>query len=67
MKAIPPKTLIHQGAGIHCGQDVYDTFPLGFDGTGATSGIVCADEPLNMLEEMMTAMANAREDRLSTF
>lgn len=63
VKAISPETLIHQGAGIHCGQDVYDTIMLGADATGATSGIVCAEDPLAMLEEMMTAMAKAREDR----
>lgn len=63
VKAISPKTLVHQGAGIHCGQDVYETIMLGADGTGATSGIVCADDPCAMLEEMMAALARARDDR----
>ena len=34
----------------------------GADGTGATSGIVCADDPLAMIDEMMAAMARARDD-----
>ena len=62
VKAISPETLIHQGAGIHCGEDVYHTVMMGADGTGATSGIVCADDPCAMLEEMMRAMAQARDD-----
>ena len=62
VKAISPETLIHQGAGIHCGEDVYHTVMMGAEGTGATSGIVCADDPCAMLEEMMRAMARARDD-----
>lgn len=62
IKSISPNTLVHQGAGIHSGQDVYNTILLGADGTGATSGIVCADDPLAMLEEMMRSMAKARDD-----
>lgn len=62
VKAISPETIVFQGAGIHCGQDVYDTVMRGADGTGATSGIVCADDPLAMIDEMMAAMARARDD-----
>ena len=62
VKAISPKTLVHQGAGIHSGKDVYETLMRGADGTGATSGIVCADDPVAMLHEMMAACAQARDD-----
>lgn len=62
VKAIDPNILIHQGAGIHCGDDVYETVMRGADGTGATSGIVCAPDPLAMIDEMMAAMARARDD-----
>ncbi len=41
------------GAGISCGQDVYDVVAAGAQGTGSTSGIVKARDPFAMLEEMI--------------
>lgn len=62
VRSISPQTKILQGAGIHCGQDVYDTILRGADGTGATSGIVCAKDPYATLEEMFVSLDKARSD-----
>jgi triosephosphate isomerase len=56
---INPKIRVLHGAGISCGQDVYDVIAGGAQGTGSTSGIVLAKDPLAMLEEMISAVRAA--------
>jgi triosephosphate isomerase len=56
---INPKILVLHGAGISCGQDVYDVIAGGAQGTGSTSGIVLAKDPFAMLEEMISAVRAA--------
>lgn len=63
VKGVSPNTLVLQAAGISSGKNVYDAIMTGADGTGGTSGIVCATDPLKALEEMMEAMDKARTDR----
>ena len=62
VKAVSPDTLVLQAAGISSGQNVYDAIRYGADGTGGTSGIVAAPDPMSMLEEMFAALDQARTD-----
>ena len=62
VKKISPETLVMQCAGIHSGQNVYDAIKYGADGSGGTSGIVAAPDPLGMLDEMYEALVQARTD-----
>ena len=59
IKAISPKTLVMQAAGISSAQDVYDVIQLGADGTGCTSGITNAADPKKMLRDMVDAAVQA--------
>jgi len=56
---INPRIRILHGAGISCGQDVYDVIAGGAQGTGSTSGIILAKDPFAMLEEMIRAVRAA--------
>ena len=62
VKEISPETQVLQAAGIHSGKNVYDAIMAGADATGGTSGIVCAEDPFAILDEMFEALARARED-----
>jgi len=50
---IDPEIRVLHGAGISCGQDVYDIVAAGAQGAGSTSGIIKAKDPFAMLEEMV--------------
>jgi triosephosphate isomerase len=56
---INPKILVLHGAGISCGQDVYDVVAGGAQGTGSTSGLILAKDPFAMLEEMISSVRAA--------
>ena len=62
VKSVSPNTQTLQAAGISSGADVYKAIASGADGTGCTSGIVCAPDPKAMLTEMIEALVQARED-----
>jgi triosephosphate isomerase len=53
---INPAIRVLHGAGISCGQDVYDIIAAGAQGTGSTSGIITAQDPFAMLEEMIRSV-----------
>jgi triosephosphate isomerase (TIM) len=59
---INPQILVLHGAGIKCGQDVYNIIAAGAQATGSTSGIILANDPLEMVEEMIKAVRNAWDD-----
>ncbi len=59
IKNLNSKILVMQAAGISTPEDVYRTIKLGADGTGCTSGIVKADSPIQMLEDMVTSVSKA--------
>lgn len=63
IKAINSNISVIHGAGISCGQDVYDIIIQGADGTGSTSGVIKAANPFAMLEEMISAVREAYEKR----
>jgi len=62
---INPDILILHGAGISKGSDVYNIISLGSQGAGSTSGIILADDPYAMMEEMIHAARNAWDKRHS--
>lgn len=51
--------LMMQAAGISSEEDVYETLLLGADGTGCTSGVIKADNPQEMLKQMIKAANDA--------
>lgn len=61
VKAVNSNILMMQAAGISTAEDVYRTISLGAEGTGCTSGIVNAKDPLQMLEDMIKALVEAKE------
>ncbi len=62
VKTISPNTQTLQAAGISNGDDVYKAIESGADGTGGTSGIVCAKDPYQTLRDMIAALDKARTD-----
>ncbi len=56
---INPEIRVLHGAGISCGQDVYDVISAGAQGTGSTSGIIKAPDPFAMLEDMIRSVRTA--------
>ena len=62
VEAINPDIMGLQGAGISNGQDVYNTIKLGAQATGSTSGIIKAEDPEAMVEEMISALRRAWDE-----
>ncbi|MGB4984879.1 MAG: triose-phosphate isomerase [Erysipelotrichaceae bacterium] len=62
VKSVSPTTLTLQAAGISTGDDVYKAIMSGADGTGGTSGIVCAKDPAATLQSMIEALVKARDE-----
>jgi triosephosphate isomerase (TIM) len=56
---INPEIRVLHGAGISRGSDVYDVMAAGAQGTGSTSGIIMAEDPFAMLEEMIRSAREA--------
>ena len=59
IRAIDPEIRVLHGAGISCGQDVYDIISAGAQAAGSSSGIVKAVDPFAMIEEMISAVRTA--------
>jgi triosephosphate isomerase len=59
VRGINPEILVLHGAGINSGQDVYEIIALGAQATGSTSGIIKAEDPFAMLEEMIRSVRKA--------
>ena len=62
IKAIDPSILVEQAAGITNGQQVYDFIMAGSEAAGAASGIMNAEDPLAMIDEMIAATRRAADD-----
>jgi triosephosphate isomerase len=56
---INPGIRVLHGAGITCGRDVYNIIAAGSQAAGSTSGILKAEDPFAMLEEMIRAVRTA--------
>ena len=63
VREINPDIMVLQGAGISNGNDVYNTIKLGAQATGSTSGIIKAEDPAAMVEEMISALRRAWDER----
>ncbi len=62
IKDIYPDILVEQAAGITNGQQVYDFIMAGSEAAGAASGIMNAEDPLAMIDEMIAATRRAADD-----
>ena len=62
VRAINPDIMVLQGAGISNGRDVYNTIMQGAMATGTTSGIMKADNPAAMVEEMIYSLRKAWDE-----
>ena len=63
VKSVNPNILVLQGAGISNGEDVYKVIFAGADATGSSSGVVKAQDRRAMVEEMISAVRQAWDDR----
>lgn len=64
IKSINPNTLVMQGAGISMPEHVYNVISIGADGTGCTSGILKANNPKLMFEDMVEALVVAKNEAI---
>ena len=62
IKAIDPEIMVEQAAGITNGQQVYDFIMAGSEAAGAASGIMNANDPFAMIDEMIAATRRAADD-----
>jgi triosephosphate isomerase len=60
--AIDPGIRVLHGAGISNGQDVYNIISAGAQASGSTSGIIKAEDPFTMLEEMIRSVRTAWDE-----
>lgn len=57
VKRVDPSVLVMCSAGIHSAEDVAEMMRLGVDGTGSTSGILKASDPVAQMTAMVEAIA----------
>jgi triosephosphate isomerase len=59
VKAVDPAILVMSGAGVNGPEDVDRMMRLGLDGTGSSSGILRATDPVVAMRQMLEATARA--------
>lgn len=57
-----PNILVNIASGISSAEDCYHVIRLGADGTGATSGILTAKNPVQQVKEMVHAVKKANRE-----
>lgn len=62
VKSVSPKTFVLQAAGISTVEDVRQALESGADGTGGTSGIVCAKDTLQTLRDLVREVVKIRTE-----
>ena len=65
VKDVNPEILVLTAAGISNGQDVYNTIIAGADATGSSSGVAKAADRAAMVDEMISAVRRAYDERQS--
>ena len=65
VKDVAPETLVLTAAGIAGGADVYNTIKAGADATGSSSGIAKAADRPAMIDEMLSALRKAWDERMA--
>jgi len=63
VKAIDREIIIFNSAGIKTADDVKSVIRLGAEATGSTSGILKAEDPFRIMEEMISALKQAWEEK----
>ena len=63
VKDVNPDILVLTAAGISNGQDVYNTIISGADATGSSSGVAKAQDRATMVDEMISAVRRAYDER----
>lgn len=63
VKDVNPEILVLTAAGIANGQDVYNTIIAGADATGSSSGVAKAKDRSAMVDEMISAVRRAYDER----
>ncbi|MDR2976405.1 MAG: triose-phosphate isomerase [Streptococcaceae bacterium] len=61
IRAMDSEVYILQAAGISSGADIEKALESGADASGGTSGIVAADNPIAVVEEMLQVLASWKE------
>ena len=59
VRAVDPGILVMSGAGVNGPDDVEEMIRLGLDGTGSSSGILRAADPVEMMRRMLEATARS--------
>ncbi|MBI3744943.1 MAG: triose-phosphate isomerase [Chloroflexi bacterium] len=62
VKGVDPRILVMSGAGVNGPADVETVMRLGLDGTGSSSGVLRAADPVAMLRAMLEATARTWQD-----
>ena len=65
VKDVDPDIYVLQGAGISSGEDVYRVIRAGAEATGSSSGVVKAKDRAAMVDEMISAVRRAWDERLA--
>lgn len=65
VKNVNSDIFVLQGAGISCGQDVYRVIFGGAEATGTSSGVIKAQDRAAMVDEMISSVRKAWDDRLA--
>ncbi len=60
--AINSTILVELAAGIRTGKEVYRSIIWGADGVGVSSGIMTAEDPVAVMDEMISAVKRGREE-----
>ena len=63
VKDVNPDILVLTAAGIAGGEDVYNTIIAGADATGSSSAVACAPDKDKMVDEMISAVRKAWDER----
>jgi triosephosphate isomerase len=62
VRSVSPGTKVLQAAGISSVEDVAKAIESGADGTGGTSGIVAAADPIATVRAMLQTIADLRDN-----
>ena len=63
IESVNPGIMVLVASGIRNGCDVYDVISSGCDASGTSSGVALADDPEQMIDEMVAAVRKAWDDR----
>ncbi|MBC8560115.1 triose-phosphate isomerase [Fumia xinanensis] len=63
IRSVNPDIYVLIGAGISCGQDVYNVIKEGADASGSSSAVACAKDKRAIVDEMLQACREAWDER----